>query len=41
MDDDLFEALFFLFADWRIVLVVLLILVGLSLTGVIPWGDWI
>jgi hypothetical protein len=41
MSDDIFEALFFLFADWRIVVTVLAVVVVLSLTGVIPWGDWL
>lgn len=41
MDDDIWEVLFFLFADWRVVLVVVAGLVVLSLTGVIPWGEWV
>lgn len=41
MDDDLFEILFFWCADWRLILFVVVVLVALSVTGVIPWGDWL
>lgn len=41
MDDDLWEALFFLFADWRVVTLTVVVLVVLSVTGVIPWGEWL
>jgi hypothetical protein len=41
MDDDIWEMLFIIFADWRVLLFVFAILLVLSLTGVIPWGDWV
>ena len=41
MDDDFWETMFFLFADWRVVMIVLVVLVVLSLFGVIPWGQWL
>lgn len=41
MDDDFWEVMFFLFADWRFVLFVVVVLIILSVTGVIPWGDWL
>ena len=40
-DDDFWEAMFFLFADWRVVLVALIVLAILSVTGVIPWSTWL
>jgi hypothetical protein len=41
MSDDLWESLFILFADWRVLLFTAIVLLVLSLTGVIPWGDWL
>jgi hypothetical protein len=41
MDDDFWEMMFILFADWRVVLVAAIVLAVLSVTGVIPWSDWI
>lgn len=41
MDDDLWETLFILFADWRVLLITAIVLTILSLTGVIPWGEWL
>ena len=40
MDDDLWECLFIILADWRTVLIVLVIVLILSLFGVIPWNNW-
>jgi hypothetical protein len=41
MDDDFWETMFILFASWRVLLIVAVILIVLSLAGVIPWGEWL
>jgi hypothetical protein len=39
--DDFWETMFIMFASWRVLLVVAVVLIVLSLTGVIPWGEWL
>lgn len=41
MGDDLWETLFFLFADPWVILVVVVILILLCAFGVIPWSEWL
>lgn len=39
--EDLWEVLFIVFADWRVLLTVFAVLGVLSAAGVIPWGEWL
>lgn len=40
-DGDWLEAIFILLIDPWVLLFLTVVLVALSVTGVIPWGDWL
>jgi hypothetical protein len=39
--DDFWETMFVLFVNPWVLLAVIIVLVVLSATGVIPWGEWL